>query len=296
MTSRYYLFPEDEEDPLRISHRVVDGLVRGTDFLPDYAGTRQRILSAVIELEDGKPTELLGIQGSIWVFDGEGGIRTGLHQAMALGMDALPTISRQSGTVVALHPHKSKRRLEQEFRWEPQKADIDLVIADIWPKKRADRLKSVAGVAKRKPPLTWDAKQAITEISADFWKISHAIEELKEPSQKSFGHEARKRSKLDPEFPHLYRAIADMSDWHLEVQKRKRTGKGVWFAVVEVLVWRDSVGEAVERFFEKHNDRDSAVLAARRMLAEHAHKFNDNTTVEAELLTDMEWEQRAYPE
>lgn len=295
MTSRYYLFPEDE-DPLRMSHRVVNGLVRGTDFLPDYAGTRQRILSVVIEVEEGKPSEFLGTHGSIWVFDDEGSIRSGLHQAMALGMDALPIASQQSGTVVALRPHKSKRRLEQEFRWEPQKADIERVIADIWPKKKADRLKSVVGVAKRKPALTWDAKHALNEISANFWKISHAIDELKEPSQKSFGYEARERARTDPDFPHLYRALADMSDWYLEVQKRKRTGKGTWYGVVEVTLWRDGVGEAAERFFEKHDGRDAAVSAVRRMLAEHADKFNDYTTVEAELLTDLEWQQRAYPE
>jgi hypothetical protein len=245
---------------------------------------------------DGKPTELLGTHASIWVFDDDGGIQSGLHQAMALGMEALPIPSQQTGTVVALRPHKSKRRLEQEFRWEPQKADIERVIADIWPKKRTDRLKSVAGVAKRKPALTWDAKQAINEISTNFWKISHAIEELKEPSQKSFGHEARERARTDPDFSHLYRALADMSDWQLEVQKRKRTGKGIWYAVVEVMLWRDGFGEAAERFFEKHDSRDAAVAAVRRMLAEHAAKFNDYTTVEAELLTDLDWEQRAYPE
>ena len=34
--------------------------------------------------------------------------------------------------------------LEKEFRREPGKAEIDRVISDIWPKQKADRLKSAA--------------------------------------------------------------------------------------------------------------------------------------------------------
>lgn len=294
MSSRHYLFL-DEGEPLRMSRRLVEGLIFGNDSLPQYAGTRQRVLSAMLELDGGKPARIWRTEASIWEFDEEGGIREGLHKALGLAMELMPT-SQSDDTVVELRPHTKKKKLEKEYRWEPQKSDIDRVISDIWPKKKADRLKSVTGLAKRKPPLTWDAKQAINEISSNFWKISHAIEGLKEPSQKSFGCEARERARTDPDFPHLYRALADMSDWCLEVQKRKRTGKGTWYGVVEVMLWRDGVGEAAERFFEKHDGRDDAVLAVRRMLAEHAHKFNDYTTVEAELLTDLEWEQRAYPE
>jgi hypothetical protein len=293
MSIRHYLFPE-EGDPLRVPRRVADGLAAGKDFLPDYAGTRQRVLTAVLDLEEGKPSGIYESHGSIWVFDDQGGIRDGLNQAMALGMDLFPRLQQQSGTVVELRSHKSKRRLEEEFRWKPQALDIERVIADIWPQKKSDRLRFVAGVAKRKPPLTWDARHALDEISANFWKISSAIERLKEPSQKSFGSEARERSRDDPDFAHLYRALADMSDWCLEVQKRRRTGKGVWYAVVEVMIWRDGVGEAAERHFERCANRNQAVVAARRLLGEHAAKFSDYATVEAELLTDLEWEQRSY--
>ncbi|OQM76448.1 hypothetical protein BFN67_13760 [Pseudaminobacter manganicus] len=276
-----------------MSRRLVEGLIFGKDSLPQYAGTRQRVLSAMLELDAGKPTRIWRTEASIWEFDQRGGIREGLHQALALAMELMPT-PQTDDTVVELRPHTKKKKLEKEYRWEPQKSDIDLIIADIWPKKKADRLKSVTGVAKRKPALTWDARQALDEVSASFWKIPMAIERLKEPSQKSFGCEARERAHTDPDFGHLYRAIADMSDWYLEVQKRKRTGKGVWYGMVEVMLWRDGVGEAAERHFEKCGSRDDAVLVVRRLLAEHAPKFNDYTTVEAELLTDLEWEKRDY--
>jgi hypothetical protein len=294
MSSRHYLFP-DEGDPLRMSRRLVEGLIFGKDALPKYAGTRQRVLSAMLELENGKPTSILRTEASIWVFDEDGGIQEGLHEALALAMELMPT-SDDDGTVVELRPRTKRRKLEKDYRWDPGKPEIDRVVADIWPKRRTDRLKAAQGVSKRKPPLSYDARHAIDEISGSFWKISHAIERLKEPSLKAFGFEARQRSGDEPEFAHLYRALAEMSDWHLEVQRRRRTGKGVWFAAVEVMLWRDGIGETAERHYERCSNRDEAVLAVRRLLAQHAVKSNDYTTVEAEMLTDLEWEQRAYPD
>lgn len=169
-----------------MSLRLVEGLIFGKDTLPQYAGTRQRVLSATFEFDEAKkPTRILRTEPSVWVFDQDGGIRQGLHEALALAMDILPTPARD-GTVVELRPRTKKQKLEQEFRWEPGKAEIDRVISDIWPKRKADRLKAAEGVAKRKPPLTYDASRALDEASEGFWKIEHAIERLKEPSLKGF--------------------------------------------------------------------------------------------------------------
>ncbi|BCG91441.1 hypothetical protein [Mesorhizobium sp. 131-2-1] len=289
--SRYYLFPEGE-DPLRLSQRLVEGLTFGTDALPQFAGTKQRVLSAMLEHDEGKPVRIIRTEAAVWQFDKDGGIREGLHQALALAMDSLPT-PQPNATVVQLHPHAKQAKLQKEYRWEPGGAEIERVIADIWPKRTGDRLKSAKGTTTRKPPLTFDARHAIDEISGQFWKISNAIEQLKEPSQKSFGFEARERSRADPEYAHLYRAIAEMSDWHLEVQRRRRTGKGVWYAVVDVTLWDDNrVGESVDQFQEKCVGREAAVKAARKLLREHADRFADNITVEAEVLTDLEWDVR----
>lgn len=297
MSSRYYLFP-DEGDPLRLSRRLVEGLISGRDAIPHYADTRQRILSAWLEIEAGKPVRILETQASVWVFDDEGRIRDGLHQALILAMDTLPTPPKAEKTVVELRPRTSKRKLEEEFRWEPGQPEIDRVIADIWPKQKGDRLKAVQGELKRKPALTSDARWAIEQISTEFWKFANLIGNLQEPSQKSFGFEARERSQLEPEYAHLYNALAAMSDWQLEVQRRHRTGRGIWYAVVEVMLHRQDIKayETAERSYERCGSRNEAVLAVRRLLAEHASKFTEYTTVEGELLTDLEWEQRAYPD
>ncbi|MBB6465582.1 hypothetical protein HNQ96_001440 [Aminobacter lissarensis] len=292
MASRHYLFP-DEGEPVRISLELLNGLISGRDALPQYAGTRQRVLGVILELEDGKPSRVAHTETGIWIFDEDGRISSGLHRAVALAMDSMPRPSRHSATVVELHPRASERMFEKEFRWQAEKSDIDRVLADIWPKQRTDRLSTIKGVSKRKPSLSFEARHALNEISEGFWKIPLAIQGLKEPSQKAFGYEARVRSESDPDFAPLYRAIADMSDWQLDVQKRQRTGKGVWYAVVEVMVWHDGVGQAVERHHQRCNSRKEAVLAARKLLAEHAVKFDDNKTVEALLLTEPEWEKQA---
>lgn len=292
MSLRFYLFP-DAGAPLRMSHRLVNGLIAGEDSMPAYSGTKQRALLALLEMdEDGKPVQINRTEASIWTFDHMGNIGEGLDMTMALAMDSLPT-PKSNGTVVDLRPRAAKRTLEKEHKWAPEKADIDRIVADIWPKKKTDRLKAAAGVSKLKPTLTWDAKEALHEISGDFWKISIAIDRLKEPSQKAFGFAARERAKSEPEYSHLYRAIADMSDRQLELLKRRRTGKGIWYAVVDVTIWRDGVGETLRRYHERCEGRKAAVVAARALLAKHAHRLDNDTTVEAEVLTDLEWEHQS---
>ncbi|CAH2394826.1 hypothetical protein [Mesorhizobium escarrei] len=289
--SRHYLFP-NEGEPLRMSLRLVEGLIFGKDILPQYAGTKQRVLSATLEFDEAKkPTRILRTEASVWVFDQHGGIRQGLHEALALAMDILPTPARDD-TVVELRPRTKKQKLEKEFRWEPGKAEIDRVISDIWPKRKADRLKAAEGVAKRKPPLTYDASRALDEASEGFWKIEHAIERLKEPSLKGFAFGARQRSEANPEEGSLFRAIAEMAERRSEILRRRRVGKGVWYALVDVTRWDDGVGTSISAYHERCEGKAAAIAAARRLLAAHADKFAEDITVEAEVLTDLEWQDR----
>ena len=54
---RFYLFSDD--GLLRISHRVMEGLARGKDAMPQYAGTKQKVANVLIEMENGKPVRPL---------------------------------------------------------------------------------------------------------------------------------------------------------------------------------------------------------------------------------------------
>lgn len=292
MSFRHYLFPDDAE-PWRLSHRLVEGMVTGTDALPQLAGTRQRVASVWLETDGKTPVRILRTEASVWSFDDGGGIRGGLEESFADVMRSIEPSAHSNQTVVQLGPRLSKKKIERDHRWELTKTEIDRIVRDIWPKNKQDSLKQIKGVSQRKPPLTAEARRAISEISEGFWKTCSVIDSLKEPSLKGFIFEAQQRSKDDQDYEHLYRAIAEMAERRLEILRRRRSDKGTWYALVEVTHWNgDGIGEILERFCEKCASRPHAIAAARRLLAEHANKFSVDVTVEAEILTDLEWNAR----
>lgn len=292
VTVRYYLFPEDAP-PLRLSRRLVEGLTHGNDAMPQYANTRQKVLGAVVDNLDGKPHQIDRTYGAIWTFDSDGEIREGLQESLAEVMNSI-SATDSSATVVSISPRLSKKRHEEKFRWEPSKAHIDAVIRDIWPKAKADRLGEGKGISQKKPTLTSDGRRAIEKASAHFWEIPMELAKLKEPSLKGFVFEAKKRAKEEVEYAPLYGALAQMGENQLELAVRTRSGKGVWYAVVEVLHQREEFMETVRVIREKCEGRKAAVVAARRLLAENAHLFNENVSIDARVVTDLEWDVLAY--
>ena len=290
---RYYLFPEASE-PLRLSQRLVEGLVHGKDAMPQYAGTRQKAMSVVVRNEAGETVQIDDATGSIWTFDEDGEIRGGLQEAVSEAIGSMEPLQSASATVVSIQPQLRRKRLAEKFRWDPSASDIDRVARDIWPKTKADRLKEAKGVSQRPPPVSHDAKHAIEKISKGFWEIVFDIGQLKEPSLKGFIFESRRNAKEDLEQRHLYEALAKIGEDKLEVLRRHKSGKGVWYAVVEVMHAREDCMESVRAIREKCNGRKAAVLAARRLLTENANLFDERVTLDARVMTDLEWEQLAY--
>ncbi|KQY12713.1 hypothetical protein ASD31_15945 [Rhizobium sp. Root482] len=280
---------------MRLSQRLVEGLTHGKDAMPQYAGTRQKIVGALIHNEGGRPVQIEQTYGTIWTFDEAGEIREGLHEALAEIMNAMEETQSSSATVVSLRPQLNKKRLAEKFRWEPTKADIDRVVGDLWPASKADRLKEAKGTSKRKPPLSYDASHALTKVSQGFWEIAREIDRLKEPSLKGFAFESRSKAKEDPEYRHLYEALAKMADDRVELLKRKRSGKGIWYAVIEVMHQREDYVETVQVIRERCEGRKAAVAAARQLLAKNLHLFDDLVALETRVMTDLEWEVMSFP-
>ncbi|MGN7772194.1 hypothetical protein [Phyllobacterium sp. 22552] len=294
LSVRYFLFPEGSE-PLRLSQRLIDGLVRGTDALPQFANSSQKVMDVLLENVDGKAVEIHSASGSIWAFDKAGVVSAHLREAMAAFMDVASQRTATSSTVVALQPRLDKKRVEEKYRWKPTRVHIDRVAKDIWPKVKGDRLKDAKGVAGRRPPLTYDAKNAIEKASAEFWKIANEIEDLKPPSLKGFLYEVRQRFSNDPDYRHLYEALAKMGEDQLELLKRRESGNGVWYAVVEV--WRSTgahSSDVIQVFHRRCEDRQKAVIATRELLAKHAGLFDDGITLEASVMTDTEWKSHPH--
>ncbi|MGH1571767.1 hypothetical protein ACRAWG_15150 [Methylobacterium sp. P31] len=48
-------------------------------------------------------------------------------------------------------------------------------------------------------------------------------------------------------------------------------------------------GQEIETMEERHESRPAAIEAARRLLAEHAHRFDKHVTVEADVISELEW-------
>ena len=287
---RRYLLPEGGE-PRRISNGLANGLIFGDDAIPEYAGSSQKVMTVYIDNEDGQPQQVRGAEGSIWLFDDEGKIREGLLDALRLAMDSMPLPDKDDGTVVNITGKLHRKRLEKQYRWEPTAHDIDRVLKDIWPAKDDKQFKLQKGEKPDRPPLSWEAEVAMDKIQKQFFAISHAIDDLPERSLAGFAFEARHRSQDDPDFGPIYRAFAEMAELRLAIRRKRRRNKGIWYARLSITKWDlEHIGEEIGSYFERCESRKAAIAAARRLLVEHSPKFDESTTVDAELFTDLEWE------
>lgn len=287
---RHYLFPVEGE-PLRIPKRVVDGLIFATDAIPHLAGTEQRVLTAIMNNDEGQPSHIVQTEGSIWHFDHEGKIRDGLLDGLKHAMEgySFGILEATDEKVVDLNPRLSRKRRDEMYRWKPTPAHIERVIADIWPKKGVARLKDLKGIARKPPAVPFDARNALREITGGFWKVQLEIDRLSEPALKGFAFEARRFATEDDDAP-LYLALAQIADRKLEILKRRRSEKGSWVASVEIMR-RHPAGhsETTHQYYQRCAGRTAAEEAARRLLVEHSGKFTADQTVEAFAVPDIEW-------
>lgn len=294
---RFYIFADDGLQ--RISHRVMDGLVHGYDAMPQYAGTRQKIANVIVELEEGKPTRITRADGSYLHFDAAGKVHESLVNSGFEAMetfDALERAKRIKSTVVDLSPRLNREKWEREHRWELSNNDLEAISADLWKMKRAEVAKVVQarGIKPTSPPLTIEARNAIREIQTHIFGIHGKLEQLSEASLKGLAFEARSRASNDFNDA-IWRGVAGAADRRREILARHRTGSGVWYASIDVIRWDRSKrsGETESFVHEKCNSKKLAEEAARRLLAENAKYFSAETSVEARVVCELEWDDAA---
>jgi hypothetical protein len=290
---RFYLF--SDEGLQRISHRLMDGLARGKDAMPQYAGTKQKIANVIVEMENGKPVRLARADGSFLTFDETGQVHKDLIVSGMAAMETHRALERADqtppGTVIDLSPKLNREKWERENRWTPTKADLDAICDDIWKRKKAAAPKVVQakGTAPRPTPLNYEAKEAIKEIQKQVWGIGGKLEHLTEPALKGVAFEARELAKVDSDA--IWRGVAEAADRRREILSLYRTGKGVWHAVVDISRWDVTrhYAETSSHFHERCNSKKEAEEAARRMLADKAQFFSAEYSVEASVVCDLEW-------
>jgi hypothetical protein len=291
---RFYLFTA--EGMQRISQRVMDGLCHGEDAMPQFAETKQRVANVVVELEDGKPSRILETTGSFLHFDKHGKVHESLAQSGFEAIETYEALERSKriapSKVVDLSPKLNREKWERERRWQPSAKDLDEISADIWKQKRADSVKVVqAKGAKPIPPkMTFEATKAIREIQDHLSGVDFKLEVLSEAALKGVAFEARSRAAEDFDNA-VWLGVAEAADRRREILSRHRTGKGTWYASIEVTYW-DATGHSgrcESIVHEKCNSKKEAEEAARRLLAENAKYFSASTSVEADVVCDLEW-------
>jgi hypothetical protein len=286
---RFYLFTDD--GVYRVAHRVVEGLVHGSDAIPKYAGSTQKAATIIVESDDDGIARIVEAVGEFWRFDEVGQIHRSLREVGWKAVESFP-IRASSGdqAVVDLGPKLKRQKWEKENRWDLTKEDLDLVAADLKIdgfKKDGPRLRAISGSAPRREPLTYEARSAIGEIEGAIYRIIGQLDRLTEPALKGLTFEANARAEDDP----LWSGIAVAAERRREILRRHRTGKGVWYAVIEGI--RSERGsDTGEIFTIDHQRCDSlkeAEAAARRLLVKNAEHFSELIGIEPHVYSELEW-------
>jgi hypothetical protein len=292
LSLRCYLFQEDGAIK-RIPRRVVDGLVHGQDAMPEYVNSVQRIATAVVDNENGKALRIVGARGEYWTFDEEGKIHKGLSESFAQVMSMVgDEPSGNRGKVVSLKPALRRRDFQLKHQWHLTKEDLDWIAADIWPSENGTPapITIATGKAPRRPTLTYEAKEALRKIEEKLASVGFELERLSEPALKGLAFEAREKVS---ERGGLWAGLADECDRLREVRARRRTGRGIWYAVIEAE--RPDTNDVdlthiEEIAFEKCSGRKLAAEAARRLLKEHADTLREDLMLRSALYSELEWE------
>jgi hypothetical protein len=216
-----------------------------------------------------------------------------LQQAAWVALDRLaPPSSSDQEAVVDLSAKLKQKQWDKEHRWELSKADLDLIAADLdidgFSNERA-RLRMVRSAAPKRDPLTHEARYAVEEIQSLLITVDSQLEGLSEVALKGLVSEANQRAanRNEP----LWTGIAAAAARKREILARHRTGKGIWYAVVEGLRY-DPASRGREVFtiaFEKCSSLKAAEAAARRLLVEKAEHFSKWTGIESRADPFWEW-------
>ena len=128
-----------------------------------------------------------------------------------------------------------------------------------------EEIKTVKGKAPRRPPLTYEAKNAISEIDAKLYLIGFEIEKLSEVALKGFAFEALRHAHTSDDLRPLWEGVAAVAEHHRELKARHRTGKGAWYAVLRLFHKdQDSLTE-VALLQERCESRKAAAEAVKRL-------------------------------
>jgi hypothetical protein len=194
---------------------------------------------------------------------------------------------------------EARKAYEAKHRWKPGPLEINQMIHAIWQKDAGRPVappEVVIGTSKKRVPMTHEAKATFREIHSNNWRIIHAIADMSDQSLKAFRQLLGEEQMSGAERPGdhmmtaLYAGFAAAVDGEFASRARWKNSKGVWYAVVTI--YREvskGMSETAAEFFEKCTGKKAAISATRKLLAQHADKFDQGISLEADVYPEGEW-------
>ena len=289
---RHYVLQENG-DLRRVSRRLARDLPMGADALPEYAGTKQKIIEVLIESDGNRPLRILDVIGIFWDFDAAGYMDESFIRVMGEWMEFAFSHSKakREGRVVDLVPELKRKELHERHRWLPTQEDIDRVAADLWPGVHgpADSVKAVRGKQPRRPPLTYDAKRALDEIGVSVSGIDYQMGKLTEAGLKGLSFEASRHGSFEDQA--LWQGVADHAKHRQAILAARRTGKGEWYAVVRAARSESAHQDRiVATAHVKGRNRLEAIEEGRRLMVAKAAWLGQDIRIDVTLYSALEWQ------
>jgi hypothetical protein len=131
---RYYLW--SAEGLQRITRRLHSDLFDRSVTLPQYAGTKQKIVEVFIQRLTSMDYSI-SARGVVYPFDAKGFL-----DIKALALEGSREISRfrsAETNILDLSPSLKRRRFQEQYTWKPSKTMLDDVWSDIEPARAKKR-------------------------------------------------------------------------------------------------------------------------------------------------------------
>ena len=131
---RYYLWSADGLQ--RITARLHRDLVERDVALPQYAGTKQKVLEVFVKRLTSTDFSI-SARGVVYPFDEVGLLASGTSLPSVLS--EISRFKSHQRNVVDLGPLIKRRRFREEYTWKPSKSMLDYVWSDIEPHRSKKR-------------------------------------------------------------------------------------------------------------------------------------------------------------
>lgn len=293
LSFRFYAFLDDGS-LRRIPKRIANDLGITDEAIPELAGGRQRIAQVIFEIDGGRPSRIMDARGFFWQFDAEGRLEDDMRANFHARMDAEEAARRgRAGRVVSLVPEIKRKEQEAKENWTLTAEDLDRIAADFWPgiNGPANEVTSVKGTKPKRPPLTYEAKHALQRLVDNVIQINGILDGLTERALKGLAFEAVRSSTFQDGA--LWQGIADEAKRREQIRAAHRTGRGDWYAVLEIARANRTypyLWEHTTATHEKCASRKEAVEASRRLMAKKASWMDADIELSVNVRSALEWQ------